>query len=139
MKYLLDTCLISELTKPAPNQGVSDWLRQTPAEHMCLSAITLGEIRKGLHKLAPSRRKNDLSTWFNTLLSDYQNQILPVDLAVAENWGVLQGLAEQAGTPMATLDGLIAATAYTHNLTVATRNERDFLPAQIPLLNPWKT
>jgi toxin FitB len=137
VKYLLDTCLISELTKPNPNSGVANWLRGIPSDDLLLSAITIGEIRKGLAKMPASRRKQDLTTWLQTLLADYNARILPIDLAVAENWGILQGRAEVAGTPMATLDGLLAATAYTHNLTVVTRNVRDFAPANIPIYNPW--
>lgn len=137
MNYLLDTCLLSELTKPSPNAGVVTWLRSVSSENLLLSAITIGEIKKGLAKMPDSRRKQDLSTWLQTLLADYSGRILPIDLTVAENWGILQGRAEVAGTPMASLDGLIAATAYTHNLTVVTRNERDFAPAHIPLYNPW--
>jgi predicted nucleic acid-binding protein len=76
--------------------------------------------------------------WFNTLLDDYSERILPLDLPVSETWGVMQGRAEQAGTPMSTLDGLIAATASTHQLFVVTRNEDDFRPSHLPLLNPWK-
>lgn len=137
MKYLLDTCLISELTKPGPNPGVVNWLRSMPSESLLLSAITIGEIKKGLTKLPDSRRKQDLTAWLQTLLADYSARILPIDLMVAENWGILQGRAEVAGTPMASLDGLIAATAHTHNLTVVTRNVHDFIPAHIPLCNPW--
>jgi predicted nucleic acid-binding protein len=57
---------------------------------------------------------------------------------VFENWGILQGTAEKAGTPMSTIDGLIAATTYTHNLALVTRNENDFTPSNIPIINPWK-
>lgn len=137
MKYLLDTCLISELTKPQPNSGVAAWLLDIPADCLFLSVLSIGEIRKGLSKLPESRRKTDLTGWINTLQQDYQTRILPVDLSVAENWAMLQARAEIGGTPMATMDGLIAATAWTHHLTVVTRNERDFMPAQGPLLNPW--
>ena len=138
MNYLLDTCVISELVKPAPNRKVIDWLNEMPSGVLFLCAITIGEIRKGLTKLPDSGKKERLTLWLNTLLIEYKERILPIDLTVCENWGVLQGNAEKAGTPMSSFDGLLAATTYTHNLTLATRNESDFTPANIPVINPWK-
>lgn len=137
MKYLLDTCVISELVKPTPNRTVVDWLNELPSEALFLCAITIGEVRKGLTKLPDSGKKERLTLWLNTLLTEYQERILSIDLVVCENWGVLQGNAEKAGMTMPTIDSLIAATAYTHNLTLATRNESDFIPANIPIINPW--
>ena len=137
MKYLLDTCVISELAKPVPEKKVLNWFNGIPSEALLLSVVTIGEIRKGLTKLADSKRKDSLAVWLNTLLEDYRARILAIDLAVADNWGQIQGNAEMAGAPMSTLDGLIAATAYTHNLTVVTRNENDFNKARVPILNPW--
>jgi len=138
MNYLLDTCFISELVKPASNRKVVAWLNELPTEALFLCAITIGEIRKGLTKLPDSVKKERLTLWLNTLLIEYKERILSIDLAVCENWGVLQGNAEKAGTPMSSIDGLLAATAYIHNLTLATRNESDFTPANIPIINPWK-
>ena len=138
MKYLLDTCVISELVKPAPNRKVIDWLNELPAKTLFLCAITIGEIKKGLTKLPDSGKKERLTLWLNTLLIEYKERIFSIDLTVCENWGVLQGNAEKAGTPMSSIDGLLAATTYTHNLTLATRNENDFTPSNIPIINPWK-
>lgn len=86
-----------------------------------------------------SKRKDSLTVWLNTLLTDYHSRILPIDLAVTDNWGLIQGNAEMSGAPMSTLDGLIAATAYTHNLTIVTRNEKDFSVTRVPIINPWNT
>lgn len=138
MKYLLDTCVISELVKPAPNRKVVDWLNEVPSKALFLSVMTIGEIEKGLTKLPDSKKKERLTLWLNTLLNEYQERILPVDLMVAENWGILQGNAEMAGTPMSSIDSLLAATTYTHNLTLVTRNESDFVPGITPIINPWK-
>lgn len=137
MKYLLDTCLISELVKPTPNKKVIKWLNDIPSTALFLSAITIGEIRKGLTKLPSSKKKETLTVWLNTLLRDYKERIFSIDLIVAENWGVIQGNAEKTGMPMSSIDSLIAATAHTHNLTLVTRNEDDFVPSQISILNPW--
>jgi predicted nucleic acid-binding protein len=138
VKYLLDTCVISELVKPTPNRKVVDWLNELPSEALFLSAITIGEVRKGLTKLPDSGKKERLTLWLSTLLVEYKERILSIDLLICENWGVLQGNAEKAGTRMSTIDSLIAATAYTHNLTLSTRNENDFTPSNIPIINPWK-
>ncbi|MGD9287759.1 MAG: type II toxin-antitoxin system VapC family toxin [Desulfobacterales bacterium] len=138
MKYLLDTCVISELVKPTPNRKVVDWINELPSEALFLCAITIGEVRKGLTKLPDSKKKERLTLWLNTLLIEYNERIFFIDLMVCENWGVLQGNAEKAGTPMSTIDSLIAATTYTHNLTLVTRNKNDFAPSNIPIINPWQ-
>lgn len=137
MNYLLDTCVLSELVKPNPNDKVIDWLDDTPDDRLFLSVITIGEIRKGLTKLPESKKKKSLTNWLNTLLEDYQSRIYDINLTVAENWGIIQGSAEKSGTPIASIDSLIAAVAYTYNLTLVTRNEKDFVPANIPIINPW--
>ena len=137
MNYLLDTCVISELVKPSPDTNVIDWLGNTPSERLYLSVITIGEVRKGLTKLSDSKRKDLLANWLNSLLEDYNNRIYPINLTVAENWGIIQGKAEKKGTPMASIDSLIAATAYTYNLVLVTRNVRDFEASNLPLRNPW--
>jgi predicted nucleic acid-binding protein len=139
VKYLLDTCVISELTKPAPNQKVIGWLNGVPSDSLFISVITVGEIRKGLTKLKPSEKKRRLTEWLNTLLRRYSERILAVDLTIAENWGMIQGDAEKAGKPMASVDSLLAATAYTLNMTLVTRNERDFIQGPAPVINPWGT
>ena len=138
MNYLLDTCVISELVRPIPDKNVVHWLNQTPAERLFLSVITIGEIRKGITKLPDSKKKNQLTDWLNTLLEDYQARIYPINLSVAENWGNIQGKAENRGAPMPSVDSLIAAIAHTYNLIVVTRNENDFAAANVTTLNPWK-
>ena len=137
MNYLLDTCVISELVKPSPDKHVVGWLMSIANERLFLSVITIGEIRKGLAKLPDSKRNNNLTNWLNTLLEDYQNRIYPINLTVAENWGMIQGVAEKNGKPMSSLDSLIAAIAYTHNLILVTRNEQDFEASKLPIHNPW--
>lgn len=137
MNYLLDTCVISELVKQSPDDKVIEWLDTTPNERLYLSVITIGEIRKGLAKLPESKKKSLLTNWLNTLLEDYQSRIYTVNLTVAENWGNIQGNAEKNGIPMASIDSIIAAIAYTYNLVLVTRNESDFFAGNIPIINPW--
>jgi toxin FitB len=137
MKYLLDTCVISELIKPQPNNHVLTWLEATQSEDLFLSVINIGEIKKGIYKLPASNKKQALLLWLTSLLSDYQSRILPVDLDIIENWSAMVAHAEKIGQSVASMDGLIAATAYTHHLTLITRNERDFTACNITLINPW--
>jgi predicted nucleic acid-binding protein len=137
LNYLLDTCVISELVKPSPDEGVIDWLSSTPPERLFLSVITIGEVRKGITKLPNSKKKNQLTNWLNTLLEDYQTRIYSIDLTVAENWGVIQGKAENGGNPIASVDALIASVAYTYNSILVTRNEKDFVSSNVTILNPW--
>ena len=138
MNYLLDTCVISEFVKAAPNGDVLNWINNTPNERLFLSVVTIGEIRKGITKLPDSKKKYRLTDWLNTLLDNYEERIYPIDLAVAESWGSIQGKAENNGTPVASIDSLIAAVAQTHNLIVVTRNEKDFAATNVTILNPWE-
>ena len=137
MNYLLDTCVISEIVKPAPSSRVIMWINSIPSERLFLCSLTIGEIRKGLTKLPESKKKERLTNWLNTLLENYKDRIYPIDITVAENWGVMQGKAENEGMPMSSIDSLIAATSHTHNLVLVTRNEKDFQISKLPVINPW--
>ncbi len=137
MKYLLDTCVFSELVKPRPETSVTRWLASIPSDAIFLSVLVIGEIGKGIEKLPDSKKKIRLTLWLNTLLDDYQDRIIPLDLPAAESWGAMQARAEEAGTPMGTIDGLIAATASARHLMLVTRNTSDFAPSHLPLIIPW--
>lgn len=105
MNYVLDTCLIPELIKPSPAASVVAWLASIPSEQLSLSALTIGEIKRSILKLPESKKKGQLIAWFETLLADYQDRIVPIDRAVAEAWGTLQAQAEAAGQKMAIIGG----------------------------------
>lgn len=137
MNYVLDTCVVSELVKPIPAASVVEWLAAIPADQLFLSALTVGEMKRGIMKLPASKKQVCLVTWFETLLTDYQDRIIPVDLAVAEAWGTLQAQAEAAGQKMAIIDGYIAATASAHQMMIVTRNEDDFAMCHQDVVNPW--
>jgi len=137
VNYLLDTCVISEIVKPAPSSRVIMWINNIPSERLFLCSLTIGEIRKGLTKLPESKKKEKLTDWLNTLLENYQDRILSIDIAIAENWGVMQRKTENEGMPMSSIDSLIAATSYTHNLILVTRNEKDFQASKLSIINPW--
>ena len=139
MKYLLDTCLLSELVKPVPHAPVLDWMSAQHAENLFGSAMTLGELERGVMKLPPSRRRNELTTWLAQVALGFEDRVLPFDRETAHVWADMCARAEAKGRPLAAFDSLIAATALHQGLTVVTRNERDFEPAGVQLMNPWMT
>jgi len=137
--YLLDTNVPSEFSRDRPEPRVVQWLKAQPVTTLFLSAFTIGEIRKGLVVLPQSRRRSDLETWFHTdLLVWFRNRILPVTHAVADRWGILDGQCQLKGTPLNTADGMIAATAIEHGLTLVTRNVKDFAGLGVDIFNPWE-
>ena len=139
MKYLLDTCVISELVKIRPSKKVIDWITQNNEENFYVSSLTFGEIHKGIEKLSKSIRKNTLHQWVEHDLKErFRNRILNVDLNVAMVWGKIQAKTELDGKPIPAIDGLIAATGMAHNLIVVTRNIADMEQSGVTLLNPWK-
>lgn len=138
MTYLLDTCLISELVAKQPNQQVLDWLDAQDPEILYLSVITIGEIAKGITKLATSKRKESLTKWLNeALTSRFEGRILSIDTPTMVLWGNLVGQLEQGGRPLPVMDSLIAATALQHSLSLVTRNENDFAGTGVVIFNPW--
>lgn len=135
MKYLLDTNVISELVKPIPNQTVLKWINSINDEKLYLSVITIGEIRKGVAGIRDPQKQNKISLWLEVELPDYfEDRILNIDVKIADMWGQLQS---NKAHPLPAIDGLIAATAKTHNLTLVTRNTKDFIHASIEIVNPW--
>ena len=139
MNYLLDTNVISELIARAPNQTVVDWVDTLAPETVYLSVITIGELRKGIEKLAPSRRKDALIVWLDhELLPRFVDTLVPITVEVMLVWGELTGRLEREGTPVPAIDSLIAASVLEGKYTLVTRNETDFQFTGVPVVNPWK-
>jgi len=137
--YLLDTNCISELVRVRPDPGVIAWMDAAQEELLYLSVLTFGEIRKGLAELPQSKRRTHLEMWMEVeLRARFAGRVLPIDFPVADRWGVLAATAKKEGKALSTIDGLLAATALEHNLTVVSRNDSDFAPTQVRVLNPWK-
>lgn len=130
MAYLCDTNVLSELARPVPNEGVASWARQVRV--VCLSAIVVDEICFGL-SWRPNKR---VHAWFDAFL-DQHCEILPVTAAIARRSGVLRGRLRSRGIVRTQADMMLAATALEHDLTLVTRNVRDFEGCGVALLDPF--
>ena len=138
MKYLLDTCVISELVKKKPDPKVVSWLREQDESALFLSVLTFGELEKGLAKVGDPTRQERLRNWVDhDLKRRFLNRIVEFEYEAASRWGLITGEAENNGTPVPVVDGQLAATALVHGLIMVTRNTADVQPTHVPVLNPW--
>ncbi|MBI5542514.1 MAG: type II toxin-antitoxin system VapC family toxin [Deltaproteobacteria bacterium] len=136
MSYLLDTNVLSETVRPRPEPAVLEWLNAVPDEALCISALTLGEIRRGVEGLGPGRRRERLRVWLERELPAwFGERVLPVDREVADRWG---RLVAEVGRPVPAIDSLLAATALHHELRLVTRNGRDFEYPGLVVIDPWE-
>lgn len=139
MNFLLDTNVVSEWTKARPDSGVVDWLAQIDEDAVFLSVVTFAELRHGIERLPASKRRKQLDEWLRSDLPlRFEQRILPVDGAVADEWGRLVARHDALGRPIHAMDALIAATAQVHALTLVTRNTSDFEASVKSVVNPWK-
>lgn len=139
MRYLLDTNVLSEPARPAPDAAVLAWLDARPALDFAISALTLGEIAKGVSLLPEGRRRERLMEWLATELpGQFAGRVLAIDEAVAQVWGQLAAEGRRTGRELPVIDGLLLATAGAHSLTLVTRNERDCSGRGVPVVNPWR-
>jgi hypothetical protein len=138
VRYLLDTCLISEFQKPHPSPHVTDWIARQHEGDLYLSVLTLGEIQKGISQLPPGRKKTSLQSWLDGDLRDrFQERIVEISQDVALHWGRIAGEAQRRGTPAPVIDALIAASALTLDATVVTRDDTNISRAGARTFNPW--
>ena len=139
MKYLLDTCVISELIKPQPNQDVVAWLQSQAESDLYLSVLSFGEIEKGIEKAVNETRKSKLKLWVEEDLKQrFKGRILAIDLDVCTKWGEIQAKTELLGKPMPSIDGLIVVSALVNNCIMVTRNVKDMQQSGVELFNPWE-
>ncbi|MCL2478559.1 MAG: type II toxin-antitoxin system VapC family toxin [Treponema sp.] len=137
MSYLVDTNVISELSKSRPDKNVSSWIINTPEQNLFLSVITIGEIIYGINKLTDKARKNRLTAWLDSVIYEgFENRILDLNLNTMRIWGEMYASVTRS---LPVQDTLIAATAIAGNLTIATRNIKDFrdIPG-LSVFNPWE-
>ncbi len=139
MKFLLDTCVISELSRKEPAPYVAEWVSGVDENNLFISALTIGEIYKGIGRLPDSAKKTALYSWLiHDLEERFYNRIIAFDSAVAAVWGKIQAQSELAGKSMPIIDGQIAATGICHSLTIVTRNVSDMEISGATLYNPWE-
>jgi tRNA(fMet)-specific endonuclease VapC len=137
--FLLDTNLPSETIRLRPEPRVTDWIARQANDALFLSVITIGELRRGFITAPDPQRRARLERWLETdVLLWFDGRILPVTKEIADRWGVIDGTCQLRGTTANTADGMIAATALEHGLTVVTRNVKDFSLFGVPLFNPWE-
>ncbi|MDG4853253.1 MULTISPECIES: type II toxin-antitoxin system VapC family toxin [unclassified Mesorhizobium] len=138
MRLLLDTNVLSEVTRPAPDVGVLKWLDGLDEDRSFISVVSIAEIRRGVSLMDEGRKREALAEWLaRDLPQRFEQRVLPVDEAVALAWGDLMGIAKRRGRGLSSMDGLIAATAIAKQLTLATRNSKDFEGFAIELFDPW--
>lgn len=137
--YLVDTNVPSELTREKPDARVAAFLGNAGKSSLFLSVMTIGEICKGIATLPPSQKRTGLQDWLDTAVrSWFAGRILPVTEEIAERWGHLAAGAKEKGMTLAVVDGVIAATALHHDLTIVTRNTKDFAGLGVEVFNPWE-
>ncbi len=139
MKYLLDTCVLSEMVKSTPDINVIQWLEARKPHELCISAMTWGELQRDVARLPKSKRRSELTTWLEQLEAGFEDRILAFDQKASEAWAPMTVQTETQGKSMAAFDSIIAATARAHKCKLVTRNVRDFANAGVEVINPWQS
>jgi predicted nucleic acid-binding protein len=135
MNYLLDTNVVSEGRKPRADPNVAAWMRSVPRTSMFVSALVIGELRRGIELLyrRDRQRATALNRWLQELLHEYDNRILPVTVEIAEEWGRMN-----VPDRLPAVDGLLAATATIHRMTLVTRDTGRLEHYGVNILNPFE-
>jgi toxin FitB len=135
---LLDTNVLSEVTKPRPEERVLQWLHGLDEDHTFISIVSIAEIRRGIALMDAGRKRDALAEWLDQdLPRRFDRRMIPVEAAVATAWGDLMAFAKRKGKGLSSMDGFIAATAIAHDLVLATRNTKDFADFGLKIVDPW--
>lgn len=138
MNFLLDTNVVSEWTKPRPNDGVIAWLAGVDEDRVFLSVVTLAEVRLGIERLPSGQRRTRLEAWLvDDLAARFEGRLLPITAETADRWGRVVARAQSAGRVLAAMDAWIVATCEQHGLTLVTRDVADLASSGVDVLNPW--
>ena len=138
MNYLLDTNVVSEWAKPRPDPNVVAWLADANEDEIYISVCTLAELRFGIAWMPKGKRRDRLDVWLRgDLPARFEGRVIPIDISIADAWGALQARARKTGRSIDVMDGFLAATAEVYEMTVVTRDTRDFESVGTSLLNPW--
>lgn len=139
MSYLLDTCVLSELRKTVPSH-VKSWFEQKKQNQFYISVVTVAELLDGIERLPTSKKKSDLEDWFyGDIQERFGERIIDIDQQVAKEWAFMNAALQKKGITIGVQDLYIAASAKVHGFALISLNVKDFLPIEIPLINPWKS
>lgn len=140
MKFLLDTNVVSEWIKPQPDRGLVAWLAAANEDELCLSVVTVAELRRGAERLSTGRRRRAIEEWIaRDVLLRFERRLLGVDVVTAEAWGTITAQCENRGRPISAMDAFVAACAECHGLALVTRNDADFTGVVRAVINPWSS
>jgi predicted nucleic acid-binding protein len=139
VKYLLDTCVLSEYVKKKPNYQVVNWADNQDELGLFISILSIAELKKGIIRIKDSQpnRHKKLENWLQKLEQRFTNRILPLTENILNTWAVICGESEAKGKNLPIIDSLIAATAYEHDLIIVTRNISDFTFSSVRIFSPW--
>lgn len=138
MNLLLDTNVLSEVRRPAPDPKVLAWLDGIDEDRTFISVASIAELRRGIALMEAGRRREAVAAWAaEDLPARFAGRIVPIDPAIAERWGDLMAQARKSGFALSVMDGFFAATALARGLVLATRNTKDFATLGVPLFDPW--
>jgi toxin FitB len=138
VNFLLDTNVLSEVRRPAPDRTMLGWLDTIDEDRVFISVASIAELRRGVALMDDGRRRTALADWLaNDLPARFAERVLPIDRAIAERWGDLMAQSRRSGVALSVMDGFFAATALAKDLTLVTRNVRDFESFDVKLKNPW--
>jgi predicted nucleic acid-binding protein len=136
--FLLDTNILSELMRSRPEAKVTGWVAAQNIEALFLSVVSIGELETGFTAMLDAQRRARLEASLERHMALlFPGRVLPMTQAIASRWGRLSGLRQTAGRPLGVADGMIAATALEHDLTLMTRNVKDFDSLGVEIFNPW--
>jgi predicted nucleic acid-binding protein len=139
MRYLLDTNIISNITRPVPSESLLAWMSQQNDEDLFIASLTLAEIRRGILEKPAGKRRDQLEVWFSGPEGPqalFAGRVLPFDENASLIWARLMADGKTQGRPRSALDTIIAAVAEAHGCTVVTDNEKDFPDIQV--INPLR-
>lgn len=138
MKYLIDTCIVSEVMKKNPSAHVVKWIDSVIENDIYLSVLTIGELQKGVTKIKNKKRQILMQQWLDKeIRGRFAERIINIDSEIVEQWGILAGESAMQGVSLPAIDSLIAATAKTRNLVVVTRNIKDFKKCRVKSFDPF--
>jgi predicted nucleic acid-binding protein len=138
VKYLLDTCVLSEFVKITPDSNVLKWFAESKAHELFTGAMNMAELHRGVAKLTQSKRRSDLINWLQKLEIGFEDRILAFDINTAKVWAEMVADAEAKGKTISAFDSIVAATARAQGCQLVTRNVSDFSNSGVNVINPWE-